>query len=295
MEQGFPVWPQGEAPGAACSTVHFSLVDKGDHLTLQSRAAFGVRAPEITVYTPEEPNGVGILVIPGGGFERVVVDKEGSDLAPVFTAHGYTLFVMTYRLPGDGHAEGADAPLADAQRALRAIKTQAAGWGVDPQRLGVLGFSAGGHVAASLSTRYQDSVYAPLDVVDEQDARPAFNALIYPVISMRSDIAHAGSRLALLGEDPSPEEIQRYSPDARVTEQTPPTFLVHAADDPAVPVDNTLAMFCALRRQGVPVEMHIFSRGKHGFAIRDAQDLPARAWPELLMNWLESFHKSPAK
>jgi len=216
------------------------------------------------------------------------MDKEGSALAPFFNAHGYTLFVMTYRMPGDGHEEGANAPLADAQRAMRYIRANAHEWKINPDRIGVLGFSSGGHVAASLGTRFDESVYTPIDSIDEQSARPAFMALVYPVITLREDIGHPGSRLELVGATPEKEDLQRYSLEERVDNTTPPTFLLHAIDDPAVKVENSLVFFNALRRPGVSVEMHLFERGKHGFGIRDAQGLPLAIWPELMMNWIAS-------
>lgn len=285
----FSVWPGGEAPGAAHSPATFQLIERHTHPTLPDRAVTGIRAPEITVYRPDKANGIGLLVAPGGAYSRVVLDKEGSDLAPVFNAKGYTLFVMTYRMPDGGHQEGADAPLADAQRAMRVVRARASEWGVDPDRVGMLGFSAGGHVAASLATRYDETRYSPLDNADTLSAKPAFVALLYPVISMDKAIAHPGSRTALTGKDPDPAALQRYSMEKRVTDSTPPVFLVHAADDPSVPVENSLVMFQALRAHHVPVEMHIFEHGKHGFGIRGAAGLPASAWPELLMNWITAL------
>ncbi|GGD18239.1 xylanase [Franconibacter daqui] len=282
----FPVWPDGEAPGARQSHAHFTLEEQHTGETLLDRAVTGVRAPQITVYQPDEPNGIGLLVMPGGSYRRVVLDKEGSALAPAFTDAGYTLFVMAYRLPGDGHAEGADAPLADAQRALRLVRHRAAEFGVTPEKIGVLGFSAGGHVAASLATRYDEAISAQLDDIDHLSARPAFLALGYPVISMTPPIAHAGSRQQLLGEDPDSVHIKRYSPEQSLPEAMPPTFLFHAVDDPSVKVENSLAMFSALREKGVAAELHLFEEGGHGFGIRDAEGLPAQAWPQLLMRWL---------
>lgn len=214
------------------------------------------------------------------------MDKEGSVLAPFFNARGYTLFVMTYRMPGDGHEEGANAPLADAQRAMRYIRANAHEWKINPDRIGVLGFSSGGHVAASLGTRFAETVYMPIDNVDEQPARPAFMALVYPVVTLREDIGHPGSRLELVGAKPEKEDLRHYSLEERVDSTTPPTFLLHAIDDPAVKVENSLVFFNALREQGVPVEMHLFERGKHGFGIRDAQGLPLAIWPEMMMNWV---------
>lgn len=282
----FTIWPDREAPGARTSDAVLTPEPRHTGTSDYDRAVTGIRAPEIAVYAPARPNGVGILVAPGGSYRRVVLDKEGSALASFFNARGYTLFVMTYRMPGDGHEEGADAPLADVQRAMRAIRAGAAEWKLDPARIGVLGFSAGGHVAASLGTRHDEVVYAPVDAADEFPARPAFMALVYPVITMGDAHHHSGSRHELIGDTPTDAQIRHYSLEERATRDAPPTFLLHAADDPAVKVENSLAMFSALRRLGVPVEMHIFERGKHGFGIRDAQGLPVAVWPELMMNWI---------
>ena len=289
----FTFWPGGEAPGAKNSPVSFSLVERSKDPTLPDRAVTGIRAPEITVYAPERPNGVALLVTPGGSYQRVVLDKEGSDLAAPFNTQGYTLFVMTYRMPADGHTEGANAPLADAQRAMRTLRARAGEWNINPNQIGVMGFSAGGHVAASLETRYDEPVYTPLDAVDKHSARPDFVVLGYPVISMDKAIAHPGSRKALIGDAPNAGQIKRYSPELNVNAQTPPTFIMHAVDDPSVPVDNSLVMFNALRAHKVPTELHLFAEGKHGFGIRGAKGLPAAAWPQLAMRWIASLPSSP--
>ncbi|AOR65192.1 pectin acetylesterase PaeX [Pectobacterium wasabiae] len=285
----FPVWPHGDAPGASSSTVQPQLVERSKDAALPDRAAMGIRSPEITVYQAEKPNGMALLITPGGSYQRVVLDKEGSDLAPFFNQQGYTLFVMTYRMPGEGHKEGADAPLADAQRAIRTLRANADKWHINPQRIGIMGFSAGGHVAASLGTRFAQSVYPAMDAIDSVSARPDFMVLMYPVISMQADIAHAGSRKQLIGEQPTEAQVIRYSPEKQVTAQTPPTFLVHAVDDPSVSVDNSLVMFNALRGEKIPVEMHLFEKGKHGFGLRGTKGLPAAAWPQLLDNWLQTL------
>ena len=282
----FPVWPTGEAPGAAVSPVTFHFEENHTGPSAFDRAVTGVRGAQITVYAPEKPNGVGILVTPGGSYRRVVLDKEGSALAPFFNARGYTLFVMTYRMPGDGHAEGANAPLADAQRAMRLLRARANEWHLDAKKLGVMGFSAGGHVAASLGTRHDEAVYTAIDDADNQSARPAFMALVYPVITMHKEIDHPGSRHELIGDTPTAEQIHHYSLEERVSADTPPTFLLHAVDDPAVKVENSVVMFSALRKLGVPVEMHLFEQGQHGFGIRDALGLPVAVWPELMMEWI---------
>ena len=285
----FSIWPGGEAPGAKNSPTTESIVERSIDPSQPDRAVTGVRAPKITVYAPEKPNGIALLVTPGGSYQRVVLDKEGSDLAPVFNMQGYTLFVMTYRMPADGHAEGSNAPLADTQRALRTLRARAAEWHIDPKKIGIMGFSAGGHVAASLETRYDESVYAAVDAIDQQSARPDFAVLAYPVISMEPAIAHSGSRKALIGDAPTLEQQHRYSTEKNVTSDTPPTFVLHAVDDPSVPVDNSLVMFNALRAHKVPTELHLFAEGKHGFGIRGAKGLPAAEWPQLAMNWIASL------
>ncbi|MBP2859034.1 alpha/beta hydrolase [Dickeya oryzae] len=285
----FPIWPQGDAPGAVTSSVQQQVVERSKDPTLPDRAVTGIRRPEITVYAPENPNGIALLITPGGSYQRVVLDKEGSDLAPYFTQQGYTLFVMTYRMPADGHQEGADAPLADAQRAIRTLRTHAAQWRINPHHIGVMGFSAGGHVAASLGTRFAQTVYPAQDETDYASARPDFMVLMYPVISMQESIAHPGSRKALIGSHPSDAQIQRYSAEKQVSTQTPPTFLVHAIDDPSVPVDNSLVMLAALREHHIPTEIHLFEQGKHGFGIRGTTGLPAAMWPQLLNNWIKSL------
>ncbi|QYM95825.1 pectin acetylesterase PaeX [Dickeya ananatis] len=285
----FPIWPQGDAPGAVTSSVQQQVVERSKDPTLPDRAVTGIRRPEITVYAPENPNGTALLITPGGSYQRVVLDKEGSDLAPYFTQQGYTLFVMTYRMPADGHQEGADAPLADAQRAIRTLRTHAAQWRINPHHIGVMGFSAGGHVAASLGTRFAQAVYPAQDEIDYASARPDFMVLMYPVISMQESIAHPGSRKALIGSRPSDAQIQRYSAEKQVGAQTPPTFLVHAIDDPSVSVDNSLVMLAALREHHIPAEIHLFEQGKHGFGIRGTTGLPAAMWPQLLNNWIKSL------
>ncbi|WP_039054733.1 alpha/beta hydrolase [Enterobacter sp. Bisph1] len=290
-DTSFPVWPTGDAPGAKNSPVTFNLTERSKNPALPDRAVTGIRAPQITVYASQKPNGTALLVMPGGSYKRVVLDKEGSDLAKPFNARGYTLYVMTYRMPEDGHAEKSNAPLADAQRALRTLRAQAAAGQIEAKRIGVMGFSAGGHVAASLETRYDETVYPATDSIDKLSARPDFVVLGYPVISMDAAIAHPGSREALIGKTPTAEQIKHYSPELNVTAQTPPTFLLHAVDDPSVPVANSLVMFNALHAHNVLTEMHLFSQGQHGFGVRGVTHLPAAVWPELVMNWIEALPK----
>ncbi len=287
-DETFSIWPAGEAPGADTSPAQFLLEDRGQQNMLPDRAASGIKAPQISVWRPQKTNGVALLVVPGGGYNRVVIDKEGTDLVAPFTAQGYTLFVMTYRMPDGGHREASLAPLADIQRAIRVIRSRMQRCGENTQRVGVLGFSAGGHLAGSLAMHFDYPAYPAMDEADHLSARPDFAALMYPVITMDAALTHAGSARALLGSHPENNWQQYHSLELQARDDMPPVFLAHAADDPSVPVANSLLMFNALLSHNIPAEMHIFQQGLHGFGIRGCTDLPAKSWPVLLMNWIEA-------
>lgn len=282
------LWPGEVAPGSQRVGLEQSIVERSRDPRRPDRIVTGVTRPYLTVYRPSRPNGAALLVTPGGGYVRIVLDKEGTALAPVFAErYGYTLFVLRYRLPGEGHERARDAPLADAQRALRLMRANAARWKIDPHRIGVMGFSAGGHVAASLGTRFADPVYAPVDGADTLSARPDFMLLLYPVIDMGAH-AHAGSRAQLLGPNPGDTDIAAYSLQNRVQRDTPPTFLLHADDDASVPVENSLQFHAALRRAGVAVEFHEYPKGGHGFGVREIAGSPLRLWPQLAAAWMDA-------
>ena len=274
------LWPGGPPGGVPAAALQASL-ERGDPAGLRDRAIIHVNRPTLTVFRPERPNGAAVILAPGGGYERVVVDKEGFETARWLAARGYVALVLLYRLPGDGWAGGADAPLQDAQRAVRLTRARAVDLGVDPARIAFMGFSAGGHVAASLATRFDAAVYPPTDPADALSARPDLAALIYPVVSLADGPAHAGSRRQLLGEHPDPARRAAYSPELQVTPRAPPTFLLHAADDKTVPVANSLLMFAALRAQAVAAELHVFEEGGHGFGLRAIAGKPVAAWPSL--------------
>lgn len=278
------LWP-GRPPGAPAVLPQAKVVDRVATSGFQDRIVTDIGEPLMTVFRPAKPNGAAALIAPGGGYIRVVIDKEGFEIAHRLNQAGVTCFVLRYRLPKEGWAAPADAPLQDAQRALRLIR--AGLHGVDPKRVLAIGCSAGGHVAASLATGYGRQVYAPVDAADAQSARPDLSMLLYPVIDMARPYAHAGSREALLGPSPTADAETAYSPHAHVTAQTPPTFLVHAADDASVPLENTLGYLAALRAAKVPAEAHIFEEGGHGFGIHLARGKPAAQWPDLLVRWLE--------
>jgi acetyl esterase/lipase len=280
------LWPAG-APGGEAVTVTEQILERGDSNGVRDRAMAHTRKPVLMVFRPKTPNGAAVMLIPGGGYVRAVLDKEGYEMARWLNQRGYTCFVLFYRMPGDGWTAGADTPLQDAQRGIRLIRSRAAEMGFRPDRVAIMGFSAGGHLAASLTTRFADKTYASVDAADDLSAKPSLSGLIYPVVSMDPAIAHAGSRKELLTADGSPERAAAISPERLVTTGLSPVFQLHAADDKSVPVDNSLVMFAALRAKGVPTEMHIFEEGGHGFGLRGTPGKPVAAWPSLF----ETFAK----
>jgi len=245
-----------------------------------------VPMPELRIFRPIDSNGRSLLSIPGGAYRFVSIANEGVDVADAMTARGYTVYVLVYRLPGEGWNGRADVPLQDAQRAVRLIRAAAGAEGRDPGKLYGVGFSAGGHLAASLATGFDEQLYAPVDVADSSSARVAAMGLVYPVISHETGVGHAESTRLLLGMNPSPELIARRSPALHVTGETPPCFIVHSFDDGAVPVENSLIMLRALREAGRPVEAHFFEEGGHGYGL-GAPGMPASNWIGLFANWIE--------
>ena len=252
------------------------------------RVLRNIAQPTLSLYRPERPDGSALLIVPGGGYRHLLFDKEGSEVARRFNRSGILGAVLTHRLPGEGWKERADVPLQDAQRAIRLMRARASEFAIDPARIGVLGFSAGGHVAASLMTRFDARVYAPLDAADRLSARPNFAGLIYPVISMLSPIAHTASREELLGANPGAAEMAASSCERLVSAKTSPAFILAASDDDQVDPQNSLAMFEALRSARVETELHLFQEGGHGFALRRIEGRPLALWPDLLFNWGKS-------
>lgn len=278
------LWP-GDAPGLGNPTLVDHIVDRTVSGGPPDRAYDAIRTPRLDVFPAASPSGAAVLIMPGGGYARVVIDKEGYELAAWLQARGITAFVLFYRLPAQGWADPANTPLADAQRALRLIRAHAADLRIDPARVATIGFSAGGHLCADGCTRFDRRVYAPVDAADALSARPMLAAPIYPVIAMDSPIAHTASRGNLLGQHAGPADLVEHSPDHQVRADTPPCFLVHAEDDGTVPVENSVRFRAALKTAGLPVEMHLFERGGHGFGLRGAARLPAAAWPDLWHAW----------
>jgi acetyl esterase/lipase len=269
-----PLWPEG-TPGAKG--------DGGEERLVDGRV-YNVHNPTLTYVPPTgTPDGTSVIVCPGGAFARLAIANEAAGVAGRMQPVGVATFVLKYRLAEYGHP----APLQDVLRAIRTLRARAGEFGLRPDRIGVIGASAGGHVAASAATLFDAPEGRTGHALDTISARPDFVALLYPVITMRLPLAHAASRRHLLGEKPAPSIVDRLSLERQVTQHTPPVFLVHTAEDESVPVDHTLLFYDALRRAGVPAEMHIYARGPHGFGTRT--DLGTTSgWVDRLLEWMRA-------
>jgi acetyl esterase/lipase len=278
------LWPKG-APGAPAALPVETVRERSKDPAYNDRYVFGIGRPRMAVFRPARPNGAAVLIMPGGGYSWVVVDKEGYEMARWLAARGVTAFVLFYRLPHEGWAAGPDTPLQDSQRAMRLVRHHAGRYRVDPRRICAMGFSAGGHVCADLLARFSAKVYEPADTADRLSARPDLAAPIYPVVSMIPPAAHAGSRKNLVGENASPERERAHSPHLHIGPDTPPTFLLHAEDDASVPVENSLLLRSALLARKVPVETHLFADGGHGFGLRLARGKTVEGWEDIFFAW----------
>ncbi|UOR04068.1 alpha/beta hydrolase [Hymenobacter aerilatus] len=240
--------------------------------------------PTLTVFLApaDKATGTAVIICPGGGYARLSIDHEGYNVAKRLNEMGVTAFVLKYRLPNDqSQPDKTTAPLLDAQQAIRMVREQATAFRVNPNRIGLMGFSAGGHLASTAGTHFAHPVNSKAGATS---VRPDFLMLLYPVVSFSDSLAHAGSRDNLLGKNASAAQLHLYSNELRVTAQTPPTFLVHAQDDKTVPVLNSLVFYQALTHHKVPAEMHLYPKGGHGFGLHNqtTQD----DWTERLRNWL---------
>lgn len=243
-----------------------------------------VSRPSLTIYQPpkETTTGAAVIVVPGGGYRILAAGHEGADVAKCFNEMGVTAFVLKYRLPGDSTmVDKAIGPVQDAQRAIQIVRERAKEWGLDKNRIGIIGFSAGGHLAATAGTHF---THAYINVPRKTSLRPDFMILVYPVISFADSITHMGSKESLLGRNPSPVMVQAFSNELHVTKKTPPTFLVHASDDESVKVQNTLLFAIALQKKKVPFDFYLYEKGGHGFGMNNpAGDVK---WMDLVQQWM---------
>lgn len=285
ISQSFTVklWPEG-APGEIIDETYIENVTISDgRITRCER----VKTTDLTVFLPprEKSTGTAVLICPGGGYAALAFDHEGNAIARWLNDNGIAGIILKYRLPSDRIMQDKSVgPLQDAQEAMRIIRRNAKEWNIDPAKIGVIGFSAGGHLASTLSTHFAEKVY---DIKDKTSARPDFSLLIYPVISFDTTFTHMGSRNNLIGMDPGESLVIRFSNDLQITEETPPAFLVHSADDRAVPALNTISYFNGLQKQGINSEMHVFQKGGHGYGLATGRGTES-LWPELCINWLKS-------
>ncbi|MEY4085235.1 MAG: hypothetical protein RL074_1022 [Bacteroidota bacterium] len=275
-----PIWPKS-IPNS------INVVDYTEKQVMkdgQPQSTSQVTNPNLSVYLPKKElaNRSVVLIFPGGGYSHLAMYKEGQKVAEWLNSLGITAFVLKYRLPSDLIMKDKTiAPLQDAQEAIRIIRRNAKEWNIDPTKIGVLGFSAGGHLASTLSTHYQEKVYD----ADTTSSRPDFSILIYPVISMEDGITHSGSKNSLLGENAGRNLIEKYSNEKQVNADTPKTFLVHASDDKVVPVANSINYYLNLLQYNVPAEMHIYEKGGHGFGL--GREGTNKDWPKACEKWLE--------
>jgi len=283
--QEFNLWP-GAAPGSEQVGFSNTITERSKDPAKHDRILTKISTPTLTVYQPEKPNGTSVIVAPGGAYSRIVIDKESGEVADWLNPLGVTVFVLHYRLPCEGHIHAKDVPLEDGERAVRIVRQHAAEWGLRTDRIGLLGFSAAGHLAAEVGAQFDKQVYAPVDAADKLSARPDFLILGYPVITMDPAWESTETKNNLLGKSPTKADLRDYSPELHITAHTPPTFLVLADDDPAVPSANAVLYYMGLRKAGVQAEMHIFKEGGHGFGLTRTGDLPLAQWPKLCEQWM---------
>jgi acetyl esterase/lipase len=241
--------------------------------------------PSLSIYLPpaDKANGTAVVVCPGGGYQHLAVDHEGDQIARWLNSFGVTAFMLKYRIAPRYHHP---APLQDAQRAIRTVRARAQEWHLRPDRIGIWGFSAGGHLASTAGTHFDAGNPSAADAIERAGSRPDFMILSYAVISFTTDYVHKGSRKNLIGENPDPKLAESLSNELQVTAQTPPTFLFHTTTDQTVPVENSVLFYMALRKAGVPAEMHIYANGPHGVGLA-VTDLALSSWPRRLEEWMQ--------
>ncbi|WP_405396255.1 alpha/beta hydrolase [Maribacter sp. Asnod2-G09] len=279
-----PLWPKDKIPNQIKNSE--KEVHEHDEILRISK----VQVPTMEVYLPSKRDATGeaVLIFPGGGYGILAYDWEGTDIAKFFNSKGIAGIVVKYRLPSDvSQNDKKYVPLIDAQRAIRLVRSNAEQFNLKSDKIGIIGFSAGGHLASTLGTHFNEKVYKAVDEMDNESARPDFMALGYPVISF-GEMTHQGSKRNLIGENPSIDMVDYFSNEKQVTEQTPPTFLLHATDDTVVPVENSLLFYKAVKEKGVSATMHIYPKGGHGFGL-GLHDEHLKDWSGRLIDWIVSL------
>lgn len=278
--QLIPLWPEG---------VPDAKPDGGAEYVKDDRI-YNVQVPTLTYFAPPVGNNTGTAIIycPGGGYERLAVSADGGGYRSWFNGEGVHFFLLKYRLKEYGHP----APLRDVLRAIRLVRSRAAEWGINPTQIGVLGGSAGGHLAASAGTLWDAPEGRTRSSLDGVSARPDFVGLLFPVITMEPPFTHRVSRQNLIGPSPDDALVRHLSLNLQVRRDTPPTFIVHTQEDQSVPLENSLLYYRALRDAGVPVEMHLYEKGPHGFGLRPGLG-PTSQWPRRFDEWLQAHHWLP--
>ena len=280
-----PLWPEGKVPNYKASGEK-EKIESADIMRVSL-----VQTPEMTVYLPTKKAATGqaVIICPGGGYGFLAYNWEGTDVAGFLVAKGITAIVLKSRLPNSkSNITPHLSPLMDAARAMRMVRSNTARWNIKKDAIGIMGFSAGGHLASTLGTHFDNGDRAATDSIERQSSRPDFMVLVYPVISVSKPIMHAGSRNNLIGAKPDSSLAKLYSNELQVTKETPPTFLVHTTDDKTVPVENSLLFYQALKDNNVPVEMHIYPTGEHGFGLGVGTGY-LESWTDRLVDWMRAL------
>jgi len=286
QNQIIPLW-EGDPPNYT-ETGEVTIFDTSDIVRVRN-----VQKPDIAVFLPSKKNSTGkaVVICPGGGYGILAYDWEGSDIAHWLNSNGIAAFVLKYRLPGSkSNIEPHLSPLMDAQRAMRLVRAHAEKWNIDPSKIGIMGFSAGGHLASTLSTHFDAGNPNSQDPVEQQSCRPDFSVLVYPVISFTEEFQHSGSRINLLGEEAEESLVKHFSNELQVTGDTPPAILIHSNDDKAVPVENSIAYYQALRSMGVNSELHIYPYGGHGYSLAIGMG-HLSTWPDRVIDWINYIYQ----
>lgn len=286
QNQVIPLWE--DDPPNYRETGEVTIWDTTDIVRIRN-----VKKPDLALFLPSKKNATGeaVVICPGGGYQILAYDWEGRDIARWFNSRGIAAFVLKYRLPhSKSNIIPHESPLMDAQRAMRMVRAGAEKWNVDPGKIGIMGFSAGGHLASTLSTHFDAGDPASSDPVERESCRPDFSILMYPVISFTSEFSHQGSWKSLLGEDADEELKQFYSNELQVRADTPPAILIHSGDDRGVPVENSILYYEALRAHQVPAELHIYPYGGHGFSLAIGKGHLA-TWTDRVIDWISYLHQ----